>query len=446
MRVSIKSRLGTLLTTIFIFIMLFEVSTVSAEPFDNTILSVDPASLSVNPGENFTIDIYCAPGQPIKAYELRFSFDASLLQADLVTEGNIFDNYSSFFNEGTIDNAAGSIVDIYGLIIGAGNITSPGIFVSITFTAKSYGGTSELGFLDVGSWTGVTNETSYVPLTINSGSAVVLGGGSPPSPPPSPPLPPPPIPGMNNPPVEPLKPSGPTYVEIGVEYTYSASTVDSDGDQVRFKFDWGDGNYSEWSDFVDSNTEVSMSYSWDEISVNNIRVIAQDSKGLNSSWSPALNVTVSELETGQPPVAVINIPKIVAANKSITFDASDSYDPDGVIVSFVWDFGDGDIAYGISPVHIYKEPGEYTVKLSVTDNYGNTYNESIILTVPYSSENIGQGNQDNTAFPLSIIISVISAVIATLLVLVFKFRTQIYLFSINYHNLKIERLREKLKK
>ena len=251
---------------------------------------------------------------------------------------------------------------------------------------------------------------------------------------------------MNNPPVEPLKPSGPTYVEIGVEYTYSASTVDSDGDQVRFKFDWGDGNYSEWSDFVDSNTEVSMSYSWDEISVNNIRVIAQDSKGLNSSWSPALNVTVSELETGQPPVAVINIPKIVAANKSITFDASDSYDPDGVIVSFMWDFGDGDIAYGISPVHIYKEPGEYTVKLSVTDNYGNTYNESIILTVPYSSENIGQSNQDNTAFPLSIIISVISAVIATLLVLIFKFRTQIYLFSINYHNLKIERLREKLKK
>ncbi len=446
MRVPIKLRLGTLLTTIFIFIMLFEIPSVVAEPFDNTILSINPASQTVDTLENFTIDIYCVPGQPIKAYELRFSFDASLLHVDSVVEGNIFENYSSFFNGGTIDNVGGSIVDIYGLVIGTGNVTSPGTFVTITFTAKSNGGTSQLGFLDVGSWTGVTNETSYVPLTINSGSVTVLGESSPPNPPPPPPLPPP-IPGQNNPPLDPPMPSGPTYVEMGVEYTYSASAVDTDGDQVRMRFDWGDGSYSEWSDFVDSNIEISMAHSWDVISAHQIRAIAQDIKGLNSSWSPALNVTVSQLETGLPPVAVISIPKNVIVNRTIIFDASESYDPDGVIVSFKWDFGDGEIAYGISPVHKYKQPGEYNVTLVVTDNYGNTFNQSIILSIPYSSEDFGTEKQNSmTSLPFNLIMLVIASVIAVIFVVIFEFREQIYLFSLKSHTRRIERLKEKIRK
>jgi cellulose 1,4-beta-cellobiosidase len=52
------------------------------------------------------------------------------------------------------------------------------------------------------------------------------------------------------------------------------------------------------------------------------------------------------------------------------FDASNSSDPDGEIVEFLWDFGDGETATGVVVVHIYTAPGEYTVTLTVRDNQG----------------------------------------------------------------------------
>ena len=101
-------------------------------------------------------------------------------------------------------------------------------------------------------------------------------------------------------------------------------------------------------------------------------VIAQDVNGLNSSWSPALNVTVSQTDIGIPPVANINVSSNVSVNETIVFDASDGYDLDGMIISYHWDFGDGETGSGISPVHVYKQPGDYTVTLLITDNNNHT--------------------------------------------------------------------------
>jgi len=331
------------------------------------------------------------------------------------------------------------------LILGAGNVSDPGTFVTVSFTAKATAGTSALEFLDVGSWTGVTNETSYVPITVNPGSVQVQGGSSGPSNPPSYPGPPPPGPEENHPPMVPLKPSGPTFVEMGVEYTYSSSTFDVDGDQIRFRFDWGDGNVSDWSDFVVSNTSVSMSYYWSSISVYAVRVIAQDINGLNSSLSPALNVTVSQAGLGLPPVVVINVSGNLSVNETIVFDASGSYDPDGMVVSYNWDFGDGETDSGISPVHVYKQPGAYTVTLVVTDNNDNTYSKSIILTVASEVEDMGSGEQ-RIVLPFNFILIIVGSVIASLVCLVVAFRDRIYLFLLQRQISKIERLKKKLKK
>ncbi|MBE3139597.1 MAG: PKD domain-containing protein, partial [Thermoplasmata archaeon] len=99
---------------------------------------------------------------------------------------------------------------------------------------------------------------------------------------------------LNKPPNTPMKPSGPTFIERGVTYTYTSSAFHPDGDQVRIRFDWGDGTLSNWSAFFDSNTSISSSYAWNSISTYSIRVIAQDKNGTNSSWSPTLSVTISE--------------------------------------------------------------------------------------------------------------------------------------------------------
>ncbi len=230
------------------------------------------------------------------------------------------------------------------------------------------------------------------------------------------------IPEINNPPDIPIKPSGPTFIELGVEYEYSTSTVDDDGNQVRFRFDWGDGNYSDWSEFVTSNVSVAMSHSWDSISNFKIRVIAQDENGLNSSWSPHLNITVSQDEVeGEPPVAIFALPGKISTNQTLFFDGSASFDIDGEIISYWWDFGDGENGSGVSLSHIYKIPGEYTVTLIVKDEYGNTYSKSTIITVVSESKG-SQREEKKGALPFDygIIIFVCIIILLFLVIIFFK--------------------------
>lgn len=51
-----------------------------------------------------------------------------------------------------------------------------------------------------------------------------------------------------------------------------------------------------------------------------------------------------------------------------SFDASNSSDSDGNIVSYAWSFGDGNLASGVTTSHSYSADGDYTVTLTVTDN------------------------------------------------------------------------------
>ncbi len=56
------------------------------------------------------------------------------------------------------------------------------------------------------------------------------------------------------------------------------------------------------------------------------------------------------------------------SGEPIQFDGSASFDPNGTIVSYDWDFGDGYTGAGATPTHIYAEDGLFTVELCVTDN------------------------------------------------------------------------------
>jgi len=72
------------------------------------------------------------------------------------------------------------------------------------------------------------------------------------------------------------------------------------------------------------------------------------------------------------PVAQISAtPTTVKMGESITFSATDSTDPDGNIVSYEWDFGDGNTASGATVAYAYSDRGGiYNVRLTVTDDDG----------------------------------------------------------------------------
>jgi DNA-binding beta-propeller fold protein YncE len=71
-----------------------------------------------------------------------------------------------------------------------------------------------------------------------------------------------------------------------------------------------------------------------------------------------------------PTAAFANTGGVV--NEAIAFDASKSFDPDGRIARYHWDFGDGHTAPdgGPSPTHVYAQPDQYRVTVTVTDNEG----------------------------------------------------------------------------
>ncbi|GAB4296311.1 MAG: hypothetical protein Kow0098_19380 [Ignavibacteriaceae bacterium] len=74
--------------------------------------------------------------------------------------------------------------------------------------------------------------------------------------------------------------------------------------------------------------------------------------------------------SGTAPVAVANGPYSGIEGNPIDFSSAGSYDPDGSIVSYLWNFGDGNTSTSANPTHTYLSAGTYPVTLTVTDNDG----------------------------------------------------------------------------
>jgi hypothetical protein len=78
----------------------------------------------------------------------------------------------------------------------------------------------------------------------------------------------------------------------------------------------------------------------------------------------------------QAPTAAIATPSCTGA--TCTFDGSGSSDPDGVVASYAWNFGDSTTGTGVKPSHTYAASGTYTVSLVVTDNNGATSTQTTV--------------------------------------------------------------------
>jgi parallel beta-helix repeat protein len=86
----------------------------------------------------------------------------------------------------------------------------------------------------------------------------------------------------------------------------------------------------------------------------------------------------------RPPVAsFIYSPAFPVVGEATSFDASSSFDQDGDIVRYIWNFGDGNITTIESALvtHRYASAGNYTVNLTVMDNYYLTHAKKAILSV-----------------------------------------------------------------
>jgi PKD repeat protein len=91
------------------------------------------------------------------------------------------------------------------------------------------------------------------------------------------------------------------------------------------------------------------------------------------------NVTVSAANI--PPVAQFTS---TVSSLTASFDGSTSYDPDGTVAQYAWNFGDGTTGTGETASHAYTAAGTYPVTLTVTDNDGATdsVTNNVTVTAP----------------------------------------------------------------
>jgi hypothetical protein len=180
----------------------------------------------------------------------------------------------------------------------------------------------------------------------------------------------------SNPPEIPSIPEGPDEWIIDVETTFSTSANEPDGEQVYYKFNWGDGNFSDWVGPYNSGETGEASHAWAELGDYEIKAIAKDINGVQSDWSEPAFLSIVENE--KPSKVTIDGPNYGFGGEEYEFTFV-STDPDGhdIYYRILWDDGHdtgyiGPYSSGetITLSHKWKLKGEYWIKAWAKDTIG----------------------------------------------------------------------------
>ena len=174
--------------------------------------------------------------------------------------------------------------------------------------------------------------------------------------PPNVPLDPEPAAPVNNPPL--ADAGGPYSGEAGttlIQFDGSGSS-DPDGDAISFAWDFGDGNTA---------SGMMPTHTYSAADNYTVELVVDDGNG--GSASSVTSAAISAPPANIAPVADPGGPYSGEPGQMITFDGSGSADPNGDVLAYSWDFGDGSTGSGVSPTHAYTTAANYTVTLTVSD-------------------------------------------------------------------------------
>ncbi len=166
---------------------------------------------------------------------------------------------------------------------------------------------------------------------------------------------------------------------VGSPVTFDGSGSSAAGNIVSHNWDFGDGN---------TGTGVSPSHTYAAVGTYTVSLTVTDDVGETDTTTAMADIGSAP---NVPPIADPNGPYTGTVGSSVTFDGSGSSDIDGTIVSYSWDFGDGNTNTGLTPSnsHTYATVGTYTVSLTVTDDGGATNTDTTTATIdPVVDDNI----------------------------------------------------------
>ncbi len=108
-----------------------------------------------------------------------------------------------------------------------------------------------------------------------------------------------------------------------------------------------------------------------------------------------------------PPVAVAESDvNYGGSSLPVNFDASASFDPNNLPLSYNWDFGDGNTSTSINPSHTYTAPGNapytFTATLTVTDSLGEMDTDNVFVSLNNSPPQVDITSfEDGDTYPIS---------------------------------------------
>jgi len=147
----------------------------------------------------------------------------------------------------------------------------------------------------------------------------------------------------------------------------ASDSMSTEGKIISYDWDFGEGSTA---------SGKSVSHSYKKTGEFNIKLTVKDNQGLSGRLIETLTVY-----TDDPVAGFSYSPDRSEKNEGIGFNASPSFDPNGMIENYEWDFGDGSAGFGKKIKHSYSLPGEYNVKLTITDSEGKTVGKTRLVTV-----------------------------------------------------------------
>lgn len=216
----------------------------------------------------------------------------------------------------------------------------------------------------------------------------------------------------NQPPVAIILSITPSTANFSESVYFQGSGEDIDGVVVMYN----------WSSDIDGLISENPSFTRSNLSIGT-HIITFKVKDNNNQWSETkerlITIKPGNSEDNKQPIAITNGPYTGYVNETILFDASESYDIDGLIISYIWNFGDGQAASEKAVNHAFNQSKEYIVTLTVTDDYGlqNITTTKAKINIKTDSDNNQNSKKDNGAilgFRLIIIIIAIELVAITI--------------------------------
>ncbi|UCE73318.1 MAG: PKD domain-containing protein [Methanomassiliicoccales archaeon] len=180
-----------------------------------------------------------------------------------------------------------------------------------------------------------------------------------------------PSPTQNEPPVAYAYPDY-QIVSVGEDaWVHGYYSYDNDGWIESYEWNFGDGYYGEG---------VNVTHAYSAPGIYTVILTVTDNDGAEDTDNCTIEV-VGE-PTNEPPVADAEPDsQTVEVGQDAWLDGNYSYDPDGFIISYEWNFGDGNSGSGVYVTHAYTAPGTYTVTLTVKDDDNATDTDTCTVNV-----------------------------------------------------------------